>query len=353
MIPRVFDGSATVFNTLGLGGVHDALECRVVEERNRSFTLTLTAPANSARAGDLAVGNIIVADASPSQDLQAFDIVEVTETLDRINVTAEHISYRLGYALKKPFSVNGISNMISHLNTASNWVDTDGPGWTFASSGITSSATCAMVNYETGRDVLGGIRGSMLDVFGGTWRFSNFSATLYASRGSDKGTRIVYGKNLKAISAEYDLTDTVTGVFGIWTEDDTTKVTTSQIWKTSNASSYPFPRDVIHDFTQDFDTQPTQAQLNTAAQAWLSGKGQPKLNLDLDWVPYTQTIEYKDLPEGNVEIDDTVHVYIRPLGIYTDAKCIATDYNALLDRYEAVQIGNFRETLADAIRRLR
>ena len=353
MIPIVFDKTATSFNNLGLGGVSDALDCIVTEERNKSFTLSLTAPANSARADDLAVGNIIVADASPLQRMQAFDIVSVDESLDRIEVTAEHLSYRLGYALVKPFSVNGITAMISKLNTAATWVGDTLPGFSFASSGITSAATCALANYETGRNVLGGVRGSMLDTYGGTWQFDNFTATLYASRGTGSGLRIIYGKNLKAVSAEYDLTDTITGVFGVWTQNDAPVVTTSQIWETANASSYPFPRNVIHDFADEFQSQPTQAQLDTAAAAWISGKGDPSMNLTLDWIPLSQTIEYKDIPSGVIGIDDTVQIYIHPLGIYTSAKCIATQYNALLDRYESVQVGNFRETLADAIRRLK
>ena len=353
MIPLVFDGSATSFDSLGLGGVSDALDCLVSEERNKSFTLALTAPANSVRADDLAVGNIIVADASPLQRRQAFDIVSVDESLDRIAVTAEHVSYRLGYAITKPFSVTGINAMISKLNTAASWVGDTLPGFTFASSGISSAAPCAQTNYQSGRDVLGGIRGSMLDTYGGTWKWDNFTATLYASRASGSTQKIIYGSNLKAVSAEYDLTDTITGVFGIWTQDDVPLVTTSQIWETANASSYPFPRNVIHDFADQYQTQPTQGQLDTAAAAWISGNGDPSLNLTLDWIPLSQTIEYKDIPSGVIGIDDTVKVYIHPLGIYTSAKCIATEYNALLDRYENVQIGNFRETLADAIRRLK
>ena len=352
MIPRVFDKTATSFDSLGLGGCTDALECITREERNVSCTLTLTAPADSARRWDLQVGNIIVADVSPAQRNQAFDIKSVTRDLDRIVVEGEHVFYRLMYSILKPFSVSGISNMVTLMNTAGSWVGNTQPGFTFSSSGITSASDCAQSDYQRGRDVMAGIRGSMLDVYGGTWKFNNFNATLMASRGSDNGVRIVYGTNLKEMSAEYDLTDTVTGVFGVWKEDDVTKVTTSQIWQTSNASSYAFGRTVIHDFSDDFDTQPTQAQLDTAAQAWLTGKGNPAVNLDVAFVPLSQTLEYKDIPLTGIEIDDTVHIYVPSLGITTDAKCIATEYNALLDRYETVEIGNYRTTLADAIRRL-
>lgn len=352
MIPRVFDKSATSFGSLGLGGVTDAIECIVREERNKSFTLTLTAPANSARRHDLSVGNIIVADASPGQKAEPFDIVSVSRDLDRITVEAEHVSYRLMYALLKPYSISGISNMLTLMNTASSWVGNTQPGFTFSSSGITSSSTCAQTDYQRGRDIMAGIRGSMLDVFGGTWKFTGFGAKLMSTRGSDKGARIIYGANLQEMSAEADLTDTVTGVFGVWKEDEVTKVTTSQIWQTSNASNYAFSRVVIHDFSSDYNTQPTQATLDTAAQAWLSGKGNPTVNLDVSFVPLNQTLEYKDIPVADIEIDDTVHIYVPSLGLTTDAKCIATEYNALLDRYETVEIGNYRTTLADAIRRL-
>jgi phage-related protein len=53
-----------------------------------------------------------------------------------------------------------------------------------------------------------------------------------------------------------------------------------------------------------------------------------------------------------MQLDDTVHVYVPTLDVDVKAKVIAVRYNVLLDRVDSVEIGNFKTTLADAIRAL-
>lgn len=351
MIPFLFDKSATSFSSMGLGALSDAIECTVTEERNGAFTLSARIPANGDIAGMINVGNIIVADASPAQLRQAFEIYEVKKSIDgTLSVKANHISYRLLFSIPSTFTATGIANVIARLNASANYVVEN--DFTFSTTLTDSSTTFTLSDYRSTKALLGGTDGSILQRFGGCYKWNNFSVELMAARGSDRGVRILYGKNLTSLSAEYDLGQNPTSVFPIWTSDDVT--VTGSVQTSEYESLYAYPRTVVHDFTNDFDDQPSVAQLNAAGAAWINGKGLPSVNLRTSFVPLHQTVEYKDQSVIEaVEIDDTVLVFVPSLNVDVKAKVIKTKYNVLLDRYDSVEVGNFRTSITDAIRSVR
>ena len=61
MIPSLHVASETNFDTLGLGGLADAISCTVTEERNGEYELEMEYPVNGIHFNDLAVDRIIVA----------------------------------------------------------------------------------------------------------------------------------------------------------------------------------------------------------------------------------------------------------------------------------------------------
>ncbi len=353
MIPALFDKSATEFNTLGIGALSDTVECFVTEERNGGFTLTARIPADGEIADNINVGNLIVANASPEQPRQAFEIYNVKKGIDGLlNVKANHISYRLLYSILKPFTATGISNVFTQLNTMTTAVYIEGNGFTFSTDIVDSSTSFTLDDYRSVKNLLGGTDGSILQTFGGCYKWNNFTVSLLGSRGSDNGVRIVYGKNLTDLTAEYDLAQNPTRVFPIWVNGETTVTGIPQSSEYFNL--YPYARTVVHDFSDVFDSQPTVAQLNTAGANWINGKGLPSVNLKTSFIPLHQTVEYRDLANvESVEIDDTVHVYVPTLDVNVKAKVIKTKFNVLADRYESVEVGNFRTSITDAIRSVR
>lgn len=347
MIPILFDKAATSFNTLGIGALSDTVDCTVTEERNGAFSLDAKIPVDGEIADSINVGNLIVADASPSQKRQAFEIYDVKKSIDGyLNVKANHISYRLGFSVIRPFSVTGIQNVITRLNTKNGTNYVDDNAFTFYSDLTDSSSTFTLSDYRSVKALLGGSDGSILQKFGGCYKWDNFTVSLLGSRGQDNGVKLLYGKNLTALTAEYDLGQNPTACFGIWTSDNTI-VTGTQVKESTYRSLYPYRRTVVHDFTEQFDTQPTAAQLNTAAENWINGKGLPNVNLKASFV----FIEEEEI--GNVEIDDTVYVHVKSLDVDVTAKVIKTVYEPMKDRYKSVEVGNFRTSITDAIRSVR
>lgn len=351
MIPILFDKSATTFTTLGIGALSDTVECFVTEERNGAFTLTAKIPADGEIADSINVGNLIVADASPEQPRQAFEIYNVKKGIDGLlNVKANHISYRLLFSIPSTFTATGIANVIAWLNASANYVVEN--DFTFSTTLTDSSTTFTLSDYRSTKALLGGSDGSILQTFGGCYKWNNFTVNLLGSRGQDNGVRILYGKNLTALTAEYDLGQNPTSVFPIWKSDNAT--VTGSVQTSEYESLYAYPRTVVHDFTSDFDNQPTAAQLNTAGANWINGKGLPSVNLRTSFVPLHQTVEYKDQSViESVEIDDTVLVFVPTLDVNVKAKVIKTKYNVLTDRYDSVEVGNFRTSITDAIRSVR
>lgn len=381
MIPRLFPNSARPangttgsnylwftggFSTLGYGSVPDAIEGYVEEERNGGFTLTMTVPAETAYINKLNVGTVIVADASPNQKNQAFEIAKVTKTLNgRVKVYAEHITYRLLYSILRPFptagvaGLNNVFNRLSQNHDASIYVESN--DFKFEWAGAFPATNVTLTEFCNVKQFLQGREGSCVDSFGGCLKYDNFVVTLYQNRGADNGVKILYGKNLTDASAEYNnqTESTANIMFPYFKKDDRYITGSGVVLDESIRNLYSYPRAIMKDFSSDVtveesttDTEIVQ-QLNSKASSWASSnlRGVPDVNLKTSFIPLNQTVEYKDLANiESVEIDDTVHVYVPSLDIEVDAKVIKTKYNFLLDRYDSVEVGNFRTTINQAIR---
>lgn len=383
MIPRLFPNNAKPvtrqsgtgytwysggFQTLGYGSVPDAIEGYVDEERNGAFTLSMTVPAETAYINKLNIGTLIVADASPQQKAQAFEIAKVTKTLNgRVQVYAEHITYRLLYSILKPFPSGGIAGLNNVFNRLSTNKNTDyyieGNDFKFTWSGWPSAANrMTLDEFCSVKQLLQGREGSAVDTYGGCLKYDNFTVTLYYERGTDNGVKILYGKNLTDASAEYNnqTESTASTILPYYKKDDRYITGTLIELQNGTTSLYAYKRAICKDFSSELSNLAQDAtdaditeKLNTKARAWANAhlRGVPDVNLKTSFIPLHQTVEYADLANiESVEIDDTVHMHIPTLDIDVDAKVIKTRYNFLQDRYDSVEVGNFRTSINQAIR---
>ena len=372
MIPIIYPRSTTKanllarVNSLGYGTVSEASSCVVTEERNGGFTLNMKVPETAVYLDQLNIGTLLCADASPKQKRQFFEIAKVTKNLKgQYSIYAEHISYRLIYSILKPFSVAGLNNVFTRFsdNHNTSYYD-EGNDFTFTWSGWQSAAaTCSCTEHQSVKTTLLGSSGSVLDTYGGCYKWDNFTVTLYYERGSDNGVKILYGKNLTDITAEYsnENESSCSGVLPVYKGND--KVLFGSIKTPQNDSTvrdlYTYKRTIVKDFTSDITVgeNDTDAQIiekiNNKAQAWINkdNKGYPTVNLKTSFVLLSDTLEYADRVNlESVEIDDTVHVYVPTLDVDVKAKVIKTNYNVLMDRYDSVEVGNFRTSINQAIR---
>lgn len=351
MKPILFASNATNFTTNGLGRL-DCHECKVTEERNGQFELEMTIAESALHANQIEMTSIIVARASQGSGLQAFRVYRITKPLNGVfKVYANHISYQLSLIPTMPFSVVASAHACEDTldGLVSNAVEAC--PFTFTTD-VTTVASYSQSTPASIRSRLGGVQGSVLDQFGGEYEWDNYDVTLHENRGVTIPTvTLRYGKNITDLNQEENIANTITGIVPFWADNEGHLVTLPEkVVNSSHASDYPFKRTVPVDFSDDFEEQPTEAQLRTKAQAYVTGIGVPVVSIKLSFINLADTEEYKDVaPLQSVNLCDVINVQFEKYGITTTAKIVKTVYDVLGEKYESLEIGSLRSSLATTI----
>ena len=351
MTPILFAESATTFTSNGIGRLADAITCRVEEERNGQYELFMEYPVDGQHYSDIVNRAIIVVKPYVDASLQPFRIYEITKPmLGRITVYARHISYDLGKNTAMPFTVSASTAACNNTLQGLKSHAVESCPFTFWTD-ITTIAPYAQVVPATIRERLGGVEGSVLDIFGGEYEWDNYTVKLHNQRGSDSGVVLRYGKNITDIKQDEIISETVTGIVPYWTDlDEGTIVTlTEKAVYSQYASLYSTKLTVPMDFSDDFDEAPTESELRTAAQVIINKHdiGVPEVSIKVKFVNLADTEEYKDIQSlQNVHLCDEVTVKFVPLGISRKAKISAYEWDVLKDKYNSVTIGTIGRSLA-------
>lgn len=374
MIPILYWSTEKTFTSNGVGRLTDALSCYVEEERNGIFELELEYPATGPLEPYLKKGMIISATHDDTKTRQPFVIYRRSAVIDgKITVNACHITYGASNVIVGPFGTGSISGVISgiasHLLT--------GNEFTLASN-ITKAGYYNLSHPASLRSMLAGEEGSLLDVYGGELQYDNFTINLLQRRGEDTDVTIRYGKNLIDLEHELDYNDRYNAILPYWVNSSTGQ---SVYGSVVYASGIPTEVGILHtedgtplstedganvfeiystptkvrayDFTEYFETQPTQLQLEAQAAAFLAANRPwlPIDNLVVDFVQLAQTDEYAAYaPLQRVNLCDTVSVYHPELGIaMTGIKVIRTRYDTLREIYDEIELGDPTVSFADTI----
>ena len=349
MKPILFDKNDTTFTTQGLGWLSDAISCKVTEERNGSYELEMEYPVDGIHWSDVQISRIIVAKPNETSNPQAFRIYRISKPLKkRCIVYAEHISYQLSYIPVMPFTAQSfslaLSAMVGHAAEScpfSVWTDKTVTG-EYAVSVPTSF-----------RALLGGQVGSLLDVYGtAEYEFDNYQIKAHLHRGINRGVVLRYGKNITDLTQEESIANTITGICPYWEDSNNVVTLPEQVLWSSNASNFPFARTVTMDFSSEFEEQPTVSELRAKAQAYITNNdiGVPDVNIKLSFIPLWQSVEYKELANlEHVALCDTITVHFEKLNVSATAKVVKTVYDVLRERYESIEIGSAKTTLAKQI----
>ena len=376
MIPILYETTETDFTTNGLGRLANCLSCVVTEERNGIYECKFTYPITGAMYSKLQIGRTICVTHDDGHDVQPFDIYKRTAPLNGIvTFYAHHISYRLGGVIVKPFTASTCAEAIAGLKT-NTYTTNPFTFWTDKSVVANWSnevpAAC--------KALLGGSTGSLLDVYGtGEYEFDKWTVRLYVNRGADNGVSIRYGVNLIDAVQDLDESGSYTAVAPFWKSTEAGDVVTLPEgyimrgnmpmglfpWQTNtkaqmqdnNGVDFEFkPGRVIVtplDLSSAFSEKPTVAQLRQKAQAQLNSSRAwlPDENITVNFIDLSQTEEYKNVAAlQSVKLCDRVNVYCGPIGVNAvSMQVIKTEYNVLLERYDKIELGSARTTLADSV----
>ena len=346
--PILYSATETKYDHNGIGILSACVSCEVTEEANGIFELAMAYPMDGIHFENIADRAIIKAKADQFRDPQLFRVYAISKPMSGIvTVLAEHISYDLSGIPVKPFSAPTVASALSMLKT--NAV-VDCP-FDF----LTDKATSANFNVPVPSSIrsrLGGVAGSILDVYGGEYEFDNFTVKLHNSRGQNRGVAIRYGKNLTDIQQEQNCSNVVTGVYPYWTDMNGENLIELPEQIINASGKYNFVKIKTLDLSQVFQESPTLEQIRTYTQTYIKRNniGVPIVSLSVSFAQLEQYEEYKHLKLlERVSLFDTVNVEFPALGVSANAKVVKMVYDVLSDRVKLATLGYVKANIADTI----
>ena len=349
MIPILYKPDAKT----KIGWLAEASDCQCTEERNGVFELEFQYPMLGRYAADLVIDRYVKAKPNATAANQFFHIRKVSKPINGMfTVSCEHISYALSGYPVPTVSASGNAQVAINaiLTAAKNQLGKD-TGFSVATTDITLSSSIALTNVSA-RAALGGVSGSVLDVYGGEYEFDNHTIKLHKARGKDRGVRIAYGRNMTELKCDIDMDSAYTGIYGYVKNDNVDLHSYKAVTNSSGINA----KTLIRDFSSDFsggDGKITQSGLDSAVSAYAAANdiNSPTVSMTVSFVDLSQSPEYASFSAlESVSLCDTVQIYHRDLNINIKAKVIKTVYDVLRERYTSIDLGSPRANFADVIK---
>lgn len=354
----LFESTDTDFSTNGIGALPDAITCTVTEERNGAYELEMTYPITGVRYNEITERRILLARPNPYASLQPFRIYAISKPMDgTVTVNAEHISYDLSGYTVSPFSASDVVSALATLKMSSD-VECPFDFWT-------DKETSGTVNIPTPlsmRAILGGVEGSILDMYKGEYEFDGYTVKLWNARGENRGMSIRYGKNLTNFQQEENCSDVYTAVRPYWYKEKGDSDTSEEeedygyVELTEKIINVPgdfnFLKIMSLDLTEEFDSKPTEEELRAAAQTFINENdiAVPKVSITVSFVQIADDTMYRDVAIlERVQLCDIVNIEFPKLGVSATAKCVKTSYDVLGKRYLAIELGDAKTDLTKSI----
>ena len=365
MKPILFNKNEQQFDTYGLGEI-DVTTGNVTRERNGLYTFYAEYPANGPLASVLEKEMKIKVDAGLRTKNQTIEISRIVKDSSGVlKIYGSHIKHKLEYmAVRHGINLSGTAsvalaiwanNLIGdyHFST---WSDID-------TTGSTSFTADKMTNAHL---ALGGVEGSILDVWGGEYEFDNLTVRLHKQLGRRAPTVLEYGRNIISAESDESIEESYTSVypFATYTPDsqgsDSTPapitVTIPGDYVDSKyISMYANRRIKVVDFSSEFKEKevPTPDKLRAMTLKFMEHNkiGAPKINTKIEYVDLASTLDYQDNKIiEELEFCDIVPVYYPSIGITEDdAKVTKIVYDFVNERNESVEFGIIGESIRSAM----
>lgn len=348
MIPIIYDMNETAFTSNGLGRLRDAISVTVIEERNGVYECNFEYPLNGANYDLIQVGRIIGVTHDDSGDVQPFDIVSFSKPIDGIvTFHCVHISYRQSYLTVTGSNINSLSEAFSLLTEAqpsnpfSYQTDKTSAGYVGAIDGLP----------KTVRSILGGMEGSILDVYGGEYEWDKWSVILHSARGKVRDFSIRYGVNLLDYNEDYNIEGTYSSVIPYWT--DGTEAVIGNMVSAYGDTVTGRNECVPLDLSDRFEEKPSsQAEVEDMAVSYMNENNtfMPTQNIHVEFIRLQDMSEFADFSNLlSCRLCDTINVIFPDYNASGQFKIVRTVWDALANRYESMELGNLQVTLAEAL----
>lgn len=376
MRPILFNKNEQSFDTYGLGELN-VTKGTATRERNGNYTLYAEIPVNDPMVASLEKEMKLKADAGLRTKNQTFEISRIVKDSSNIvKIYGQHISHKLEYMVLR----NATAFAGSAFSALSIWRGALIGDLTFdvwSDIQTTSKGVFDISKMENARQALGGVEGSILDIYGGEYEFDNMTVRLHKQLGRTAPTVLEYGRNILSAELDETIESAYTSVlpFATYTPDkpegdtsdsqpDPVTVTLPENYVDSKYKAlYAHRRIKVVDFSSEFKSDskskdiPTPDKLRKIANDYMERNeiGKPKINIKIEYADLARTLDYAD--RGwieEVELCDIVPVYYPQIGLTDETLKITTiTYDFVNERNESVEFGdigtNVRATMQSGL----
>ena len=376
MRPILFNKNEQSFETYGLGELN-VTKGAVTRERNGNYTLYAEIPVNDPMVASLEKEMKLKADAGLRTKNQTFEISRIVKDSSNIvKIYGQHISHKLEYmVLRNATAFNGSAFSALSIWRGALIGDLHFDVWSDIQT--TGKGVFDISKMENARQALGGVEGSILDIYGGEYEFDNMTVRLHKQLGRTAPTVLEYGRNILSAELDETIESAYTSVlpFATYTPDkpegdtsdnqpDPVTVTLPENYVDSKYKAlYAHRRIKVVDFSSEFSTDgkkknlPTPDKLRKIANDYMERNaiGKPKINIKIEYADLAKTLDYAD--NGwieEVELCDIVPVYYPQIGLTDETLKVSTiTYDFVNERNESVEYGdigtNVRSTMQSGL----
>lgn len=376
MRPILFNKNEQSFDTYGLGELN-VTKGTATRERNGNYTLYAEIPVNDPMVSILEKEMKLKADAGLRTKNQTFEISRIVKDSSNIvKIYGQHISHKLEYmALRNATAFAGSAYSALGIWKGALIGDLRFDVWSDIQT--VGKGVFDISKMENARQALGGVEGSILDIYGGEYEFDNMTVRLHKQLGRTAPTVLEYGRNILSAESDETIESSYTSVlpFATYTPDkpegdtsdnqpDVVTVTLPEDYVDSKYKDlYAHRRIKIVDFSSEFKSDgknkdiPTVEKLRKMATDYMDRNaiGKPKFNTKIEYADLARTLDYAD--RGwieEVELCDIVPVYYPQIGLTDETLKITTiTYDFVNERNESVEFGdigtNVRATMQNGL----
>ena len=365
MKPILYNATETVFDSYGLGEI-DANKATVTRERNGNYSLYIEYPVGGSLTSLFKQDMRIKADAGVRTKNQTFYISRIVKDSSHvIKIYAKHISH-----LTETMGIVHGTIAVGDANAAlARWSESLVGGVEFRTwSDIeTEGKTSWTVDkFKTAREALGGVEGSILDVWGGEYEFDNTTIRLHKQLGRKTPTVLQYGRNILSAEEDENSESSYTSIYpyasytpeadeGGRQADPVFVTLPEKIVDSQWVKMYADRRVQVVDFSSKFAEKetPTLDKLRKMAERYVHDNriGIPKTSIKVEYVDLAKTLDYADMAfMEEVELCDIVPIFYPKIGLTNeDGKVVVVNYDVLNDRNESIEIGTIGQGMKSAM----
>ena len=376
MRPILFNKNEQSFDTYGLGELNVS-KGTATRERNGNYTLYAEIPVNDPMVSILKKEMKLKADAGLRTKNQTFEISRIVKDSSNIvKIYGQHISHKLEYmALRNATAFAGSAYSALGIWKGALIGDLHFDVWSDIQT--TGKGVFDISKMENARQALGGVEGSILDIYGGEYEFDNMTVRLHKQLGRTAPTVLEYGRNILSAESDETIESVYTSVlpFATYTPDkpegdasdsqpDPVTVTLPEDYVDSKYKDlYAHRRIKVVDFSSEFKSDgknkdiPTPDKLRKMATDYMDRNaiGKPKINTKIEYADLAKTLDYADRAWiEELEFCDIVPIYYPQIGLTDETDKVTTiTYDFVNERNESVEFGdigtNVRATMQSGL----